>query len=374
MKLSFVYVFAVVLLLLLAGCSSSKPAQSGGVPQNSSQPTGVESAQPPPIKTYSCPDGTIVTSLADCPKCPSSCDDNNPCTNDECGQATGFKCVQTNLDGPQLGCSGTASFCKQNICANGECVLQAETPCCGNGIIESGEACGNCPADVQCSNGTLCCGDGCKKPACTSNKDCDDESASTTDTCSSPGTCDAVCLHSAIVACKSGDGVCPSGCNYLFDTDCTKYVQNSEVKLDIATVLTVDYVSHYRCIFYESVTGEYVAVHVKINNPSAALKSIDLGDDHFTLVKQTNTPSSTYDTIYTPDWYVYGDPCDQSNNYVDISSAEMPLNPGKSTAGILYFDISKEKTSSISQVMLKVKKDSAGDYEVIYLNVPPLSN
>jgi hypothetical protein len=53
-------------------------------------------------------------------QCPSSCDDSNKCTKDICDKSTGFECAYFEL-----------------------------TPCCGNGICESGENNANCPEECK---------------------------------------------------------------------------------------------------------------------------------------------------------------------------------------------------------------------------------
>lgn len=71
-------------------------------------------------------------------------------------------------------------------------------PKCGNAKVEAGELCdGDCPTS------------------------CNDNDACTMDVLAgSPSTCNAVCSYPAISACTSGDGCCPSGCDYKTDGDC----------------------------------------------------------------------------------------------------------------------------------------------------------
>jgi len=90
--------------------------------------------------------------------CPTSCDDKNPCTEDLCGQETGFVCVHKALSGEQSGCSGTAGPCLIYSCSEGSCIKLQITPCEGNGICEPGESlksadCWYCPKGYsQCIN------------------------------------------------------------------------------------------------------------------------------------------------------------------------------------------------------------------------------
>lgn len=90
--------------------------------------------------------------------CPPSCDDKNPCTEDLCGQETGFVCVHKALSGEKSGCSGTAGTCLTYSCSEGSCIKSKTTPCEGNEICEQGESlksadCWYCPKGYsQCIN------------------------------------------------------------------------------------------------------------------------------------------------------------------------------------------------------------------------------
>jgi hypothetical protein len=46
----------------------------------------------PSVKTYQCLDGSIVTNLSSCQRCPTLCDDNNSCTVDYCNMTTNYTC------------------------------------------------------------------------------------------------------------------------------------------------------------------------------------------------------------------------------------------------------------------------------------------
>jgi hypothetical protein len=81
---------------------------------------------------------------------------------------------------------------------------------CGNGIVEAGETCdppSSCPTS------------------------CDDSNACTVDgmTGSAAG-CNAVCEHTAVSTCQSGDGCCASGCNANTDSDCSPSCGNGAVE------------------------------------------------------------------------------------------------------------------------------------------------
>src|SRR5262249_26365189 len=143
--------------------------------------------------------------------------------------------------------TGSAATC------NVACTHVALTSCCGNGIVEPGETCdppSSCPTTCNdgnaCTTDTLvgsaasctaacthvpltsCCGHGflepgepCDPPS-SCPPTCNDGNACTTDTLVGSATsCTAACTHSAVTACRDGDGCCPTGCTLANDTDCT---------------------------------------------------------------------------------------------------------------------------------------------------------
>jgi hypothetical protein len=61
---------------------------------------------------------------------------------------------------------------------------------CGNGLIDTGESCSNCPQDVKCGAGQKCCNGICTRAACTSNSDCNAGQQ-----CINAGQCDANCQN-----------------------------------------------------------------------------------------------------------------------------------------------------------------------------------
>jgi len=97
----------LLIALLIFGCMAAQG--------NVNNPQSSEGNQnPAPVKTYQCPDGSIVTNLSSCqPHCPASCSDNNPCTRDYCDSSTNFGCKHDSLNGPQTGCSGN---CSDGVC------------------------------------------------------------------------------------------------------------------------------------------------------------------------------------------------------------------------------------------------------------------
>ncbi len=222
------YILLGCFFLLLLGCASQTQTQyvcadGTAVSDPSACPVGqILQKTSSSTQTFLCPDGEKVGDPADCLKCPSSCDDANPCTQETCSQNTGFSCQYTNLNGPQPNCGGAPTGCMQRTCSSGKCISEPQVPCCGNGKCEEGETCDSCAADCGCEQGALCCENKCKETSCSNDSDCNDHNESTVDTCTGTG-CEAACQHTAITSCKNGDGTCPDGCSANTDADCPAY-------------------------------------------------------------------------------------------------------------------------------------------------------
>ncbi len=135
--------------------------------------------------------------------CPTSCDDDNACTDDV-------------LAGSESSCNVTCTHTPVSSCADGDgccpagCNAAQDDDCavaCGNGVVESGETCdGNCPFS------------------------CDDGNPCTDDTMTgSAATCDVQCTHTPVSSCAAEDGCCPAGCDSSTDGDCSAYCGNGVV-------------------------------------------------------------------------------------------------------------------------------------------------
>ncbi len=99
--------------------------------------------------------------------CPTTCNDNNPCTTDACSQDTNYNCKyeaitlccgnssceenETKCSCQQDcgNCSGNAGTCQEYYCSNNSCLTKTITNCCGNGTCESNENFFSCPHDCQ---------------------------------------------------------------------------------------------------------------------------------------------------------------------------------------------------------------------------------
>ena len=291
-------IFAVCLVLALAGCASNtpttQPAASNPAPQ-------VQTPQPAAKQTYACPDGTVVTSLSDCPKCPSSCDDNNPCTKDTCDQTTAFKCKSEKLDGPQIACSGELENCMEKTCSAGVCSTQKQAT----------------------------------QPNCKVDADCNDNNKLTTDVCSNPGTCGAACVHNEIKACKNGDGICPTGCGPLLDNDCPTYTIGQTAKISENTNIRIvsrtakDCVTEYHSSYIsDSDYGYYFIANVELSNTGTTQSDYVTSSD-FTL---TDAVGRQYDATF----YMPGDSC---KSFTALDSGK--IYPGVTRTGGVFFELGK---------------------------------
>lgn len=134
--------------------------------------------------------------------CPTACNDESSCTKDS-------------LVGTQ--CTTICAYAEITICDNTQadgccpagCNATTDKDCsssCGNGIVESGEAC-----DKGITSGTL--------GACPVG--CDDNNACTKDKLVG-SECTVTCSNVAITACSQTvkDGCCPAGCVTSTDADC----------------------------------------------------------------------------------------------------------------------------------------------------------
>lgn len=93
------------------------------------------------------------------PRCPESCDDRNPCTQDSCSKQTNYQCSYTKLSGAQPGCLAEVT-CGKESCKAGVCQIDYISNCCGNKICEVDETYPDCPADCpNCDDSNKCTAD-----------------------------------------------------------------------------------------------------------------------------------------------------------------------------------------------------------------------
>jgi len=206
---------------------------------------------------------TVTPTVA--PQCPSSCDDNNPCTVDECNSRTNFVCGHAPLFGQRTGCDATLPGCMENACSAGACIVQAKMPCCGNGVCEASENCGSCNADCNCESGTACNGTACIVPMCVRDSECDDNNTCTMDVCNGFGA-GATCAHEA-KTCVNNDGCCAAGCDNANDNDC--------VPLDVKvsgnsgnTNVRIDSLEIMSCINEVGSSEKWLALGISVTSTS----------------------------------------------------------------------------------------------------------
>lgn len=131
--------------------------------------------------------------------CPTSCDDGIACTSDTLsGSACAAECVHGDItataddDGC---CPDGANASTDNDCAGS----------CGDGFVTGTEIC-----DTAIAEGTV--------GACPTT--CDDGVDCTDDELQNAGTCEAVCVNTAITTPGAADACCPTGATLADDPDC----------------------------------------------------------------------------------------------------------------------------------------------------------
>ncbi|MEW6295047.1 MAG: hypothetical protein AB1467_01985 [Candidatus Diapherotrites archaeon] len=205
--------------------------------------------------SVSCPQGQILcNNSCTISVCSSNaqCNDNNPLTNDTCinSGACNAYCSNTAIANCPNGkvtsscnCGGTiisSSYCCSNSPFTPPCTVDSEcndldssttdscqgtgtcsaqcvhasSASCGNGIEDLGENCTNCPQDIQCSSGELCCYGLCWLPFCSSDADCTIEGL-LTGTCIEPNSCNADCVYYEV------PGGIPGGKGYCGGFECS---------------------------------------------------------------------------------------------------------------------------------------------------------
>lgn len=135
----------------------------------------------------------------------TDCDDLNVATLDIC--TGGGSCTASCSNTPITDCIHGDGYCPPTCdeSTDGDCIAT-----CGNFEVDPGENCGNCPIDVNCSGGQVCCNDACATPTCSTDAVCNDGDPCTTDTCNNPGLCTASCSNVSIAGC-GGTTVPPGG-------------------------------------------------------------------------------------------------------------------------------------------------------------------
>lgn len=104
---------------------------------------------------------------------------------DTCGACSDCNGVQANCSPGQTCCSG--------VCINESCASSSSSssgPYCGDGNVDPGENCGNCPSDVVCSSGWWCNAGTCTSGGtCQIETICGDGYIMGAETCDDGGIC-----------------------------------------------------------------------------------------------------------------------------------------------------------------------------------------
>ncbi len=100
---------------------------------------------------YSCSGTSCINTTDNCTDCSCSCGGYNTTESTANGNCA---------DGKDNDCDS------QTDTADTECT---QPPTCGNSIVDSGETCTNCPQDIQCPTGQICCTGTCTNPIQTQN-------------------------------------------------------------------------------------------------------------------------------------------------------------------------------------------------------------
>ena len=209
------------------GCTIGESCQagvcSGGVAQNCNDgnPCTDDSCEPEggcvsTNNSSQCDDGDTCTTGDQCSQgtCTGNgtllCDDDNPCTQDQCQQKVG--CVHTPVDEQ---CDDGNSCTQDDHCFGGKCVGTLAVDCddgnqCTLDSCTPAGGCLNTDADIPCSDGNPCTlNDQCVNGACVAGPEvvCNDENACTTDSCGSAG----LCLFEPVPGPCSDENECTTG-------------------------------------------------------------------------------------------------------------------------------------------------------------------
>jgi hypothetical protein len=190
-------------------------------------------------KKDSCGDGDLVCLTTPVQTCVPDYNSGSCCKNGICAASfintpPGYNCNFNGCDEnclPIMNCTSTTPVQTNDTC---QCPSDKPYWCvdhcdispnctCGNGIIDEGENCKNCPNDAGCSSGLRCCQDGvcrsdCNGPGCDLNQICDrNETYYETCDCSDCTYLQDRCILGDIC---TADGKC--GCNPISDGICTR--------------------------------------------------------------------------------------------------------------------------------------------------------
>ena len=165
-----------------------------------------------------CPSGANANTDADCA---SMCGNGIVESGEACEPSSEAGCPTScrHEDACMFGeLSGEPELC--NVACNWTRIEQCrdDDGCCASGCDQTED--NDC--DASCGNGVLEAGERCENSTSTPcPSDCNDDDACTEDSLTgSARSCDARCEHRPITATTGGDGCCPQGANANTDSDC----------------------------------------------------------------------------------------------------------------------------------------------------------
>jgi cysteine-rich repeat protein len=221
-----------------SGCTSPRSALDRAEMSVSRSQDRMDNGEPATDAGEAADGSHLTTSQADRPDGAmagaSDADAGEPHTDEpHCGdgKVTGDEQCDTGITAGEPGacptsCKSAANTCQPNALVGSECNARCESTkitahvagdmCCPNGASAADDH--DCVA--VCGNGVTEPGETCDPPdscpTCPSSTACLRVTTSGT-----PEACNRVCESSAISACASNDGCCPSGCTPQGDSDCS---------------------------------------------------------------------------------------------------------------------------------------------------------
>lgn len=168
----------------------------------------------------------------------ADCEDGILCTTDVC-QGTPKACVKERIkqcSGGDGCCPSGCSFIVDYDCQEDECLTAGD---CSDFNASTNDFCSGLPRKCSYETITTCANDDgycpkecnfgtdndCTVGECEVDADCNDEDASTKDTCEG---IPKLCRNQAAKECISNDDYCPPTCNYRTDSDCAAASGNQE--------------------------------------------------------------------------------------------------------------------------------------------------
>ncbi|MDO8646997.1 MAG: fibronectin type III domain-containing protein [Candidatus Diapherotrites archaeon] len=139
----------------------------------------------------------------------SACNDSNANTIDVCNNPSSCtaSCTHTLIT-----CTAGKILCTGS-CITPTCTLSSQCNdnnpltldiCTNAGLCNA--LCVNSPTDPTCTGNQILCNHNCTTPYCSSGAECDDSNPSTSDSCTSPGTCSSTCVNNTITQPPGGGG------------------------------------------------------------------------------------------------------------------------------------------------------------------------